>query len=83
MARSEQYVIPPVRYHLISSGTPSMEITLPAGCRGLRIGTAGTLNLTMEEGGPVTSFPMMQGDNPGFFTSIQSGGTASNIWAIT
>lgn len=81
-ARAEQYVIPPVDFTLVASGTVSTNTTLPAGCRGLLIGQAGTLNVTMENGSELDAMPFFQGQNPGFFGIVRSGGTAENIWAI-
>ena len=81
-ARSEQLVVPPVDFVLVSTAAPASDITLPEGCRGLLIGTAGTLNVTMQNGSQRNGLPFLQGQNPGFFATVRTGGTAANIWAI-
>ena len=78
---NEAFVIPPKKFVLVSSGAVSSTQTLAEGCRGLHIGTAGTLNGTMTDGTTFTGLPVLQGTIPGFFATI-TGGTAQNIWAI-
>lgn len=65
------------------SGAPDSEKVLPDECRGLLVGTAGTLNVTMANGEARTSVPFQAGITPGRFASIQSGGDAENIWVVT
>jgi hypothetical protein len=56
--------------------------TLPTNCRGLLVAAAGTVNVTMRNGQVRTSVPLIAGINPGEFASIQSGGTATGIYAV-
>lgn len=58
------------------------EKTLPVNTRGLHVETAGTVNVTMKNGEARLLLPLQAGINPGLFLSIQSGGTAENIWAV-
>lgn len=82
--RHDKAILPAVSFRLVAAGTVGAGEAgdLPDGTRGLRVGTAGTLNVTMSDGEIITDFPVFQGDNPGRFQSVQQGGTASNIWAI-
>ena len=83
MPRSEQFVVPPEDFVLVSAGEPNSDVALPEGCRGLLVGTAGALNVTMRRGGTRDSVPMVQGINPGFFSIVRTtAGGAANIWAI-
>jgi len=62
--------------------TPA-NVDLPGGiCRGLLVGTAGTANLVDGAGNSVTGVPLQQGYNPIQVRRVQTGGTASNIWAL-
>ncbi len=62
--------------------TPA-NANLPGGiCRGLLVGTAGTANLVDGSGNTVTGVPLQQGYNPIQVLQVQTGGTASNIWAL-
>ncbi len=79
--RSEALVRPPIRFVLVSTGPPSSDIDLPPQTRGLLIGVAGSLNVTMDDI-QIDGLPFQAGTNPGFFEVVRSGGTASNIWAI-
>ena len=79
--RYESGVIPPLKFILVEATTITSTETLPEGCRGLRIGTAGTLSGTMQDDSIFTDLPVFQGDNPGHFKTLTSG-TAQNIWAI-
>ncbi len=72
----------PNDFALQSSGAPTGEIPLPDGTRGLLIGTAGSLNVTMQNGEIRVAVPFQVGINPGRFKSIQTGGTAASVWAI-
>lgn len=51
-------------------------------CRGLWVGTAGSLNLTDFEGTVHTAVPVFTGYNPIMAQSIEAGGTATDIWAM-
>lgn len=79
--RSEAQVRPPRGFVLVSAGIPSTDIVLPDGTRGLLIGSAGALNVTID-GVQLDGLPFQAGTNPGFFEVVRSGGAASNIWAI-
>lgn len=80
MPRAEQFVLPP--NDLISVSVPmSGETALPEGTRGLLVGTAGSLNVVIN-GTNRDGVPFVVGQNPGFFTALRPGGTASNLWAI-
>ena len=83
MPRSEQYVVPPVDFILVSSGVPASNSNLSENTRGLLVGAAGTLNVTMRNGEERNGVPFFAGTNPGFFAIVRSGGTAENIWEIT
>lgn len=69
----------------IASGVPDSDVDCPAHTRGLLVEAAGTVNVRMAGSGntDLTGVPLQQGWNPGAFTTVKSGGTASNIWAIT
>lgn len=83
MSRSyEQYILPPQQFVLVSSGSVTADIELSENCRGLLVGSAGTLNVTMQNGTMANGLPFLQGVNPGFFKVIRSGGNAENTWAI-
>ena len=75
-------VLPPSDFILVSAAAPASDIALPPNCRGLLVGTAGNLNVTMQNGAMRNGVPVFQGQNPGFFQTVRSGGTAANIWAI-
>lgn len=83
--RAEALIIPAVDFVLVSATAPTSAgvIPLPAGCRGLRVGTAGVLNVSIN-GEDRDGLPMFAGDNPGFFTAVRgdAANTAANIWAI-
>jgi hypothetical protein len=64
------------------TGVPNSEKVLPPNTRGILLGTAGTLNVTMENGSARLLVPFQAGINPGRFASIQTGGTGSNVWAV-
>lgn len=51
-------------------------------CRALWIGTAGTLNFIDADGNTCTDFPAKEGLLPIAVASIQSSGTADDIWAL-
>ena len=83
MPRAEQYVIPPVDFVLVSATAVTTDVNLPEGCRGLLVGTAGALNVTMSNGQERNSVPFIQGINPGFFQTVRvSTGGAQDVWAI-
>ena len=50
-------------------------------CRRIWCGTAGTLNFTDYDGNVHTNFPIQAGDNAIAAASVQSGGTADDLWA--
>ncbi len=75
-------VAPPNDFVQVSAGVPSVEVVLSERTRGLLIGAAGSLNVTMSNGSVRTGVPFQAGINPGHFASIQAGGSASNVWAV-
>lgn len=73
--------------NIIGPATRLVKVTLGVAlangpCRGILVGTAGTLNMTDLEGNVLTDVPIQQGYNPLFATSFQAGGTADDIWAL-
>ena len=81
--RHDKAVIPPSDFVLVAAGEPGGTIALPDNCRGLLIGTAGALNVTMQNGSARDSVPMAAGVNPGQFAAVRATvGGAQNIWAI-
>ena len=83
MPRAEQYVLPPHDLILVSTAAPATDIDLPENCRGLLVGTAGSLNIVMQTGQERDDVPFFQGINPGFFSRVRTSvGGAQNIWAI-
>ncbi len=84
--RAEAFVVPPYNFVQVAPGQVTVEVPLPEDCRGLRIGVAGTLNVTMRDGTVCVDLPVFAGDNPGLFASIQistAGGAAQNVWYLT
>lgn len=56
---------------------------LPDGiARALLVGTAGTANLTEEDGTQRSNVPLQEGYNPLFVKQVRTGGTADDIWAL-
>jgi hypothetical protein len=56
---------------------------LPDGtCRGLLVGTAGTANLTEDDGTERNGVPLIAGYNFLVVKKVRTGGTADNIWAL-
>lgn len=51
-------------------------------CRGLLVGTAGTLNMTDGSGAARTNVPIQAGWNPVIVQAVAVGGTATDIWAV-
>lgn len=51
-------------------------------CRALYIGTAGTLNFTPADGPARTSFPAKEGHLNIATASVETSGTADDIWAL-
>ena len=51
-------------------------------CRGLLVGTAGTANITMLDGNVCTDVPLQAGYNPIAVRHVNTGGTATDIWAL-
>ncbi len=82
MPRAEQLVLPIQGLTLVSAAAPSTDVDLPTHTRGLLIGVAGTLNITLQ-GQDHDGVPFQAGLMPGNFQAVRSGGTAQNIWAIS
>lgn len=78
---SAQYV-PPYDFILVSAGAVGSDVALPPKCRGLLIGVAGSLNVTMANGNTRNDIPFIEGINPGYFSTVKAGGSATNIWAV-
>lgn len=77
MPRAETFVLPPFDFLPVASGAVLFDTTLPSNCRGLLIGTAGALNITME-GNNRDDVPFQVGQNPGFFQIVRAAnGTAA------
>lgn len=57
-------------------------VTFSAGVRALCVGTAGTANMKDSTGATRSNYPLQQGYNPIKPTSLESGGTADDIWAL-
>ncbi len=56
---------------------------LPEGtCRALLVGTEGTANLVDLSGTTRTNVPLQKGYNPISCRQVNTGGTASDIWAL-
>lgn len=66
----------------LAASTVGSPVDCPRGCRGLLLGTAGTLNVTMENGEDRDGLPLPAGVTSGRFKALRTGGTAENIWAI-
>ena len=81
--RAEYFVRPPRDYILVSATTVQSDTPAPAECRGVLVGQAGTLNVTMANGEDRNGLPCIQGIIPGDFAIIRAGGDAENIWVIT
>lgn len=63
--------------------TPSDTADLPDGmCRGLLIGTGGTLNVIDAGGTLRTGVPFQAGDTWIAVRRVLTGGTAANVWAL-
>lgn len=81
--RFEAWVLPAEDFILVATGEPGSTIELPENTRGLLVGTAGGLNVTMRNGNSRDAVPMIVGTNPGFFSEVRATvGGAQNIWAI-
>lgn len=50
--------------------------------RALLVGTAGTANIVMADGTTLSNVPLQQGYNPLRVQRVNTGGTASDIWAL-
>lgn len=77
-------IIPPSDLiFIIQAATAGPIPPLPDNCRGLLIGTAGVLDITIN-GSPKTGVPFISGINPGRFESIQvaAGNSALTIFAV-
>lgn len=72
----------PNDFVLVAATTVGSEVVLNERCRGLLVGTAGSLNVTMRNGSVRTGVPFLAGVNPGQFASVQAGGDAENIWQV-
>jgi hypothetical protein len=51
-------------------------------CRGLWVGTAGTANLTQDDGTERVNFPLKEGPNPIRVKRVKTGGSADDMWAL-
>lgn len=59
------------------------DADLPDGeCRALLVGTAGTANLTEDDGTERDNVPLVAGYNYLVCKQVRLGGTAANIWAL-
>ena len=75
--RLESYVVPAIDFVLISTGAVLVDTNAPDNCRGLLIGTAGALNLTMSNGNQRNQVPFQVGPTGGFIRTIRAAnGTA-------
>lgn len=83
--RAETFVLPPRDFILVSAAAPTGTgvLTLPEDTRGLLVGVAGVLNVTIN-GEARDGLPFPVGLMPGFFTEVRrdAANTAANIWAI-
>ncbi len=79
---SDRFSLPPQDFVQLHAAAPAAPVACPEGTRGLLVGTAGTLNVTMTGGVERTGVPFPAGFTPGFFTVVRAGGTAQNIWAV-
>lgn len=71
----------PARY--VRAITKHASNMLPDGpCRGIRAGTAGTLNFIDGSGTLISNFPIVEGDNAIEMRAVRTGGTADNLWAL-
>lgn len=57
--------------------------TVDVNAKSLWVGTAGTLNLETYEGAEIAGFPAKEGLLPLAVKKVKTGGTASDIWALT
>ena len=80
MATSAQHVIPITRMELVAPEAVSEAATAKKNCRGIRVGQAGTLNVTFKNGFQADGIPFTAGDHPMFISGLRSGGTAQNVW---
>ena len=69
---------PAEKMEAITKGSPFANGT---GCRGILCGTPGTANITVG-GVALVNVPIQQGYNPIRVQSVQTGGTADNMWAL-
>lgn len=61
----------------------SKNAVVPGGrCFGLVCGTAGTANFIDADGNACANFPLQAGYNPISISTLSSGGTADDIWAL-
>jgi len=72
----------PNDFTVVSAGVPVGTVVLSDECRGLLVGTAGSLNVVMKGGVVRTGVPFQAGINPGCFVEVRAGGTAENIWEV-
>lgn len=85
-------IAPPNDFIMVSATTVGSDTVLAsisgvgAGpVRGLLIGTAGYLNVIMQNGQTRTGVPFQAGINPGLFKTVltsTSGTPAQNVWVI-
>ena len=83
MKRAEQRILPVRDLIEISATTVTVDFECPPNTKGLMINTAGTLNITMENGNERDGVPLASGFNPCFITEVRSGGTASGVFCVT
>ena len=83
MTKYEKEVVPANDFILRAATTVGSDTDLTSNCRGLLVGTAGSLNVTMANGQERDGVPFIQGITPGNFRELRTGGTAQNIWEIT
>lgn len=83
-----RHILIPKRFILVSTGQVASEYDIDVASEkgvGILVGTAGTLNVTMDNDDIITGLPFTQGINLGSFTSIQDSsnvGDASNVWIV-
>lgn len=72
----------PNDFLLVSAGAPGGTTILSELCRGLLVGTAGSITVVMQNGQLRANVPFQAGVNPGRFAEVRAGGDAENIWQV-